>query len=38
VGVTTKVADKTFVGLGFDWGHTKDVDYTPEDGSTINHV
>jgi hypothetical protein len=38
VGVTTKkVADKTFVGLGFDWGHTKDVDYTPEDGSTINH-
>lgn len=34
---TKKVTDKTFVGLGFDWGHTKDVDYTPEDGSTINH-
>lgn len=34
---TKKVADKAFVGLGFDWGYTQDVDYTPEDGSTINH-
>lgn len=35
--VTKRISNKKFVGLAYDWGHTKDVDYTPNDGSTINH-
>lgn len=34
---TKKISNKNFIGLAFDWGFTKDVDYTPEDGSIINH-